>query len=101
MLSNQTIAITGAVGRLGSVFSKAIVKNNGNVLLGDVKENEGKSLVKELGEQKAYFIKANLTESDEIEFFFNNDIYIKKAVLNIPLNRYSDYHIKFPASTPF
>ena len=41
MLNNLVVAISGAAGRLGSAFSRAIVANGGKVISGDVSEKKG------------------------------------------------------------
>ena len=38
-LSNQTILITGAAGRLGAAFSQRIVASGGQVLLTDINKS--------------------------------------------------------------
>ena len=49
MLNNLVVAISGAAGRLGSAFSRAIVANGGKVISGDVSEKKGNELVEVLG----------------------------------------------------
>ena len=63
------MAISGAAGRIGSSFSRAIVEKGCRVLLGDIDDDKSRNLVKELGEGKAIYIKADLTDSKEIDQF--------------------------------
>ena len=72
MLENQVVAISGAAGRIGSVFAHAVVSQGGSVLLGDVAEENGISLEQALGQDKALFVCANLTEPLEIDQFLES-----------------------------
>lgn len=69
MLNDQVVALSGAAGRIGSAFALAVVKNGGRVLLGDVAEEKGRELERELGKENALFIRADLTEPQEIDRF--------------------------------
>jgi len=71
MLNNMVIAVTGGAGRIGSAFLRAIVKNNGKVIIGDILDKEGHDLVEELGEHNALFIKSDLTVPEQINHFIN------------------------------
>ena len=63
------MAISGAAGRIGSAFSRAIVEKGSRVILGDIKDEKSCNLEKELGKGKAIYIKADLTDSKEIDQF--------------------------------
>ena len=69
MLEDKVVAISGAAGRIGSVFAHAVVAQRGKVLLGDVAEEKGKALEQSLGEDNALFICADLTEPPKIARF--------------------------------
>ena len=69
MLDGKTVAISGAAGRIGSVFAAAVVAEGGRVLLGDVAEEKGKALERCLGEDNALFICADLTEPPKVDWF--------------------------------
>ena len=74
MLNEQVVAITGAVGRIGSVFSRAVVKNRGRVLIGDVLSDKGRQLEKELGKDNSLFICADLTEPRKVDQFIEQGL---------------------------
>ena len=74
MLSNKVVAISGAAGRIGSVFAHAVVAQRGRVLLGDVAEEKGKALEQSLGEENALFICENLTEPPNVDRFLEKGI---------------------------
>lgn len=56
IIKNQICLITGGAGRIGSSFSKAIVKNSGKVIIGDIDIDRGMSLQEELGAENSLFI---------------------------------------------
>ncbi len=74
MISNQVVAITGAAGRIGSAFSRAVVENGGRVLLGDVVEDKGRELENELGQENALFICADLTGPEMVDKFIEQGV---------------------------
>lgn len=74
MLNNLIVAISGGVGRIGSVFSKAVVENGGKVIIGDINTDLGNQLVSELGDEVAFFFEGNLTEPNTV------DLMIRKGV---------------------
>ena len=53
------VYINGSEGRLGSAFSKAIVENGGNVILGDI---SSKKLSKNFNAKNSLFIKGDHTK---------------------------------------
>ena len=63
----QIALITGAVGRLGKVFSKSIVNSGSQVFLVDQGEEKGWQLVGELGTQQADFLAADITTVSGIQ----------------------------------
>lgn len=67
MISNQVVLVTGAAGRIGSAISRAIVFNNGKVILSDIDDVKGRVLSRELGEEAAVFIQADVTNSNNID----------------------------------
>ena len=69
MLNDLVVAISGGAGRIGSVFSKAIVDNGGKVIIGDISEQNGKQLIQEFGLDRSLFIKSDITKPDQIENF--------------------------------
>ncbi|MDA2932978.1 oxidoreductase [Acidobacteria bacterium AH-259-D05] len=74
MLNNMVAAISGAAGRIGSAFARAVAANDGRVVLGDVAEEKGRELERELGEDNALYIRADLTEPREIDRFLEQGI---------------------------
>ena len=69
MLKNNIVAISGGAGLIGTAFSKAIIKNGGKVIIGDISSDRGKKLQDELGEDNALFIKVNTSDTDSIDNF--------------------------------
>ena len=67
--------ITGAAGQIGSAFAKAIVANNGKVILVDIDEEKGRTLAFELGEKQALFKKADITVPKEIDLAIQETLY--------------------------
>ena len=67
MLNNQVVAITGAAGRLGSAFSRAVVDNGGRVVIGDVVQKRGHQLAEELGTEMAVYFQGDLTDPEVID----------------------------------
>ena len=74
MLNNLVVAISGGAGRIGTAFSRAVVENNGKIIIGDVAENEGQNLVLELGEENAHFVKCDLTAPTQISHFIESGL---------------------------
>ena len=74
MISNQVVVITGAAGRIGSAFSRAVVENGGRVLLSDVIGDKGRQLENELGKENSLFICADLTEPQMIDKFIEQGL---------------------------
>jgi len=67
MLNNLIVAVSGGAGRLGSIFSKAVVENGGKVIIGDINSEGGRQLVSELGDNVSLFFEGNLTEPNNID----------------------------------
>ena len=74
MLKNIVVAISGGAGRIGTAFSRAVVENNGKIIIGDVAENEGQDLVLELGEENAQFVKCDITDPTQISHFIESGL---------------------------
>jgi NAD(P)-dependent dehydrogenase (short-subunit alcohol dehydrogenase family) len=69
MLSNVVAAISGAAGRIGSSVARAVVANNGRVVLGDVVDDQGRELERELGDDNAIYVRADVTAPQQIDEF--------------------------------
>ena len=69
MLKNNVVAITGGAGLIGTAFSKAIIKNGGKVIIGDISVDRGQKLQDELGVDNALFIEVNTSNTDSIDNF--------------------------------
>ena len=74
MLENLVVAISGAVGRIGSAFASAIVENGGKVLLGDIAKEEGQKLANYLGHENALFVSVDLTIPEKIDYFIEEGL---------------------------
>ena len=69
MVNNLVIAISGGVGRVGSVVSKAVLDNGGKVIIGDISKQKGELLAQEFDLDRSLFIKSDITKPDQIENF--------------------------------
>jgi len=69
MLKDNVVAITGGAGRIGSVFSKAIVDNGGKVIIGDISSDKGMALQNKLGKDNALFVKVDTSDINSIDRF--------------------------------
>ena len=65
-MRNQVSLITGGAGRIGSSFSKTIVKNSGKVIIGDIDRDRGVALQEELGTENALFIELDTSDIQSI-----------------------------------
>ena len=74
MIPGKIVAVSGGVGLIGAEFSRAITLNGGKVIIGDIAEERGQALERELGSESAIFVKVDTTEPDSIDHF------IKKGV---------------------
>ncbi len=74
MLNNLIVAISGATGRLGSAFSKAVVENGGKVIIGDINSERGTQLVSELGDNVSLFFEGNLTDPNNVDLMIRKGI---------------------------
>ena len=64
-IKDKTFLISGGASGLGAAVAQMIIKNQGNVILLDLKELEGQQLAKELG-PSAYFKKVNVTNEESV-----------------------------------
>lgn len=53
-LSNKVAIISGGARGMGAAYARAIVREGGSVVIGDVLDADGKELAEELGERAAY-----------------------------------------------
>jgi NAD(P)-dependent dehydrogenase (short-subunit alcohol dehydrogenase family) len=74
LLNDKAVAISGAAGRIGSVFSYAVVENGGKVLMGDICPDKGNTLEQSLGKENAYFACADLTDPLKIDHFIEKGL---------------------------
>ena len=72
MLRDQIVVITGGAGLIGASFAKAIVENNGKVIIGDINEKRGRELENELGQENAIFLKLDTAIPESIDSFLNS-----------------------------
>jgi len=69
MLKDNVVAITGGAGLIGTAFSKAIIKNRGKVIIGDVSATKGVSIQNELGIDNALFVEVDTSDTNSIDSF--------------------------------
>ena len=66
------IVVTGAAGLIGSQVARAIVEQDGRVVLADVEEKKGLKIADDLGgDDKAIFVRTDITQVDEIDELIN------------------------------
>ena len=66
-MEQKTILITGASGRLGTVFAKSIVASGDRAFLVDLDLDKGRQLLVELGPKQADFLEADVTTVSGIQ----------------------------------
>ena len=89
--SNKNILITGSSGLIGLKFSEHILKNNGNVILGDLNDKSYHHLKKKFDIKKIYFEKINVNNPKKL------DSLIKKGVSKFG-KIYGAVHCSYPKS---
>jgi len=72
MLANKIVVITGGGGLIGKEFTRAVIENNGVVIIADIDEKTGKKAQDELSKK---------LQSDNIDFF-KLDIISKESLKN-------------------
>ena len=72
MLKDKIVAISGGAGSIGSAFSRAVIKNGGKVIIGDINSELGKHLAFDLGEKNVLFFEGNLTEPSIVNEMIQN-----------------------------
>ena len=91
ILNNQVVLISGGLGLLGSEFSKTIISNGGKVIVGDLNQKKGDELLNKFGNDKVFFLKADLTDPLELD-----------QLIKIGLDKYgkidSAVHCAYPKS---
>lgn len=73
-IEGKIIAISGAAGRLGTAFARAVIENKGRLLLGDVAEEKGSHLENEFGKENTLFVCTDLTEPLEVDGFLKKGV---------------------------
>tara|TARA_B100000315_G_C14435401_1_gene522165 strand:+ start:135 stop:896 length:762 start_codon:yes stop_codon:yes gene_type:complete len=89
--SNKNILITGSSGLIGLKFSEHVLKNNGNVILGDLDDKSYYYLKKRFDTKKIYFIQIDVNNANKI------DQLIKKGVSKFG-KIYGAVHCSYPKS---
>jgi len=68
-MKNKTIIITGAASGIGKSTAQLFAREGANVVVSDIKENEGNQVVKEIVEKggKAAFFKTDVSKPEEMK----------------------------------
>jgi len=74
MLNDMVVAISGGAGKIGSAFTKAVVKNGGKVIIGDISDEKAEKLIDEVGKKNAIYINCDLTKSNQINYFIKQGL---------------------------
>lgn len=97
MLKNKKIIILGGNGRLGCSFVENIVKNNGQVIIGDINFSKIKTLQKKYGKDKILYKKCDISSEKSL---LELSLYAKKifnkidAAIQCAYPRTSDWGLK-------
>tara|TARA_R110002124_G_scaffold3055_1_gene20916 strand:- start:864 stop:1571 length:708 start_codon:yes stop_codon:yes gene_type:complete len=65
-VKENSFLVTGGASGLGESVARAIVSQGGNVVIADLNESAGQSLVAELGDS-ARFVRCDITNGDEVQ----------------------------------
>ncbi|MGO2340181.1 MAG: SDR family NAD(P)-dependent oxidoreductase [Psychrobacter sp.] len=65
-IEKHSFLVTGGASGLGESVARAIVDQGGNVVIADLNESAGQSLVTELGD-RARFVRCDVTSGDEVQ----------------------------------
>jgi len=65
-IEKHSFLVTGGASGLGESVARAIVEQGGNVVIADLNESAGQSLVTELGD-RARFVRCDVTSGDEVQ----------------------------------
>ncbi|MBH0064379.1 SDR family NAD(P)-dependent oxidoreductase [Psychrobacter sp. SZ93C1] len=65
-IDKHSFLVTGGASGLGASVARAIVEQGGNVVIADLNESAGQSLVAELGDN-ARFVRCDVTSGDEVQ----------------------------------
>lgn len=103
-MKNKTVIITGAASGIGKVTAELFSKEGANVIVSDIQETEGNSVVKEIiaGGGKASFFKTDVSKPEEMEALVNFaiktygklDIAVNNAGIAGELNPIADMSIE-------
>jgi NAD(P)-dependent dehydrogenase (short-subunit alcohol dehydrogenase family) len=103
-MKNKTVIITGAASGIGKATAELFSKEDANVIVSDIQETEGNSVVKEIiaGGGKASFFKTDVSKPEEMEALVNYaiktygklDVAVNNAGIGGELNPVADMSIE-------
>lgn len=103
-MKNKTVIITGAASGIGKATAELFSKEGANVIVSDIQETEGNSVVKEIiaGGGKASFFKTDVSKPEEMEALVNYaiktygklDVAVNNAGIGGELNPVADMSIE-------
>jgi NAD(P)-dependent dehydrogenase (short-subunit alcohol dehydrogenase family) len=79
MLNNKVVVITGGAGRIGSEFAKAVIENNGIVIIADINEDFANKTIERITNE----LKEKIQNISSKILFFNLDISSKISIENL------------------
>ena len=74
MLDNKIVLVTGGAGRIGSIFCKGILENNGRVVISDISKERGRLLEEEFSNPNAIFIESDTTKVESIKDLISSSV---------------------------
>jgi len=79
-LENKTAVITGGAGGIGKATAERFLREGASVLLVDLKEEDLKAAVKELGEKNIYYSTADVSNAETVKKYAGDaEKYLKKV----------------------
>ena len=92
-MKNKVVLITGGAGRIGSSFSREVLKSGGKVIISDKDKSRGNALEEELSSSEAVFLKSDTTDIRSIDSLISR----AEKTFNQPID--CAVHCAYPTSS--
>ena len=101
-LENKTAVITGGAGGIGKATAEIFLKEGASVMLVDLKEEDLKSAVNDLGDKNVYYTVADVSKEEEVKNYAENtrkqfnkvDIFFNNAGIEGVVKPITDYPVE-------